>query len=60
MTTQAMGYLQSQDCLRCGWDGECRWKCGVDILKLVLNKVFEVLGEGQRPGLRNPAVRLDK
>jgi len=35
-------------------------QCGADVLKLVLNKVVDVLGEGQWLGLRNPAQRLAK
>lgn len=34
--------------------------CGADILNLVLNKVAEVLGGGQWPGLQNPSERLSK
>lgn len=55
-----MGYLWSQECLQCVWDGECSWQHDAGILKPVLNKVAEVLRGNQSLGLQNPTERLAK
>lgn len=59
---QAMGYLWSQECLECAWDGECSWQhyAVQAYLSQFWTGWLRFWEEANRLGLQNPTERLAK